>query len=128
MNPSIRRVRLQLTAWYIAVIGLILIAFGAAVYKVVDVQTQAGLDRSLERTVDRRTKMLLTRHPEGNRQDTALYDRRVFVFDARGNRTRPNGRSPGHRSLHSRFCVTRSASTPCARRMDAPGSCTARNS
>ena len=86
MNPSIRRVRLQLTAWYIAVIGIILIAFGAAVYKVVDVQTQAGLDRSLERTVDRRTKMLLTRViPMEIAQDTALYDRRVFVFDARGN-------------------------------------------
>ena len=95
MNPSIRRVRLQLTAWYIAVIAIILIAFGAAVYKVVDVQTQAGLDRSLERTVDRRTKLLLTRViPKDIAQDTALYERRVFVFDAQGNPYSPEWAQP----------------------------------
>ncbi len=95
MNPSIRRVRLKLTAWYIAVIALILITFGAAVYVVVDVQTQAGLDRSLERTVDRRTKLLLTRViPKDIAQDTALYERRVFVFDAFGNPYSPEWAQP----------------------------------
>ncbi|HSL69684.1 MAG TPA: HAMP domain-containing sensor histidine kinase [Longimicrobiales bacterium] len=85
MRPSIGKVRLQLTAWYIAVFAVLLMGFGTAIYGVVDRQLQAGVDRSLERTVNRRTKLLLAgrRVPLDIAQDTALYDGRVvYVFDS----------------------------------------------
>jgi signal transduction histidine kinase len=85
VNPSIGKVRRQLTAWYIGVLVLILLVFGAAVLTVVNRQVQAGLDASLERTVYQRTQLVLMRGISTDfAQDPALYQRPVFVFDANG--------------------------------------------
>jgi signal transduction histidine kinase len=85
VNPSIGKVRRQLTVWYIAVLVLILVIFGAAVLTVVNRQVQAGLDASLERTVYQRTQLVLMRGiPTDFAQNPDLYQRPVFVFDAKG--------------------------------------------
>jgi signal transduction histidine kinase len=87
MNPSIDRLRWQLTLWYVGVFTVIMTLFGAAVYAVVNRETQLGLDRSLERTVDIQTRWVL----EGTRrrsvafseEDSIPLERKVYVFSAR---------------------------------------------
>ena len=83
MTASIGRVRLQLTALYVGAFALVLAIFGTAVYTVVDRQMLAGLDRSLERTVYRRTKLYLAGQavPTSLAQDTLLYGMSAYVFD-----------------------------------------------
>lgn len=76
------RVRRRLAAWYVGIFALILLGFGGAVYLVVDRQMLVGIDRSLERTVDQRTRWVLARRaPVMTAQDSALYERRVVVFN-----------------------------------------------
>ncbi len=84
MKSSIGRVRLQLTAWYIGVFAVIIGSFGAAIYKVIDAQMRKGIDSSLERDVDKRTRLVLASRISTNiAQDSLLYDRYVFVFDGK---------------------------------------------
>ncbi|MGH7461243.1 MAG: sensor histidine kinase, partial [Longimicrobiales bacterium] len=82
MKSSIARVRLQLTAWYIGVFAVIIGSFGVAIYKVIDNQMRKGIDSSLERDVDKRTRLVLARRiPTNIAQDSLLYERFVYVFD-----------------------------------------------
>jgi signal transduction histidine kinase len=86
MNASGGRLRWQLTLWYVAVFTVIMAAFGAAAYVVLTNEMEKGLDRSLERTVDIRTRWVL----EGTRpsrlrfssEDSIPGERNVFVFSA----------------------------------------------
>lgn len=96
MNPSLDRVRRRLTAWYIGVFAVILTLFGTAVYTVITTQVLAGINRDLERIVNRRTRLVLTdRIPTDIAQDTALYDGRVvYVFDAQAQPFSPPRTQP----------------------------------
>src|SRR5687767_8524650 len=95
MNPSVGRIRLQLTAWYIAVFAVIIGAFGAAIYTVVDRQRDVGIEASLERTVDKRTRLVLARRiPTDIAQDSLLYERYVYVFDGKGEPFSPKQTLP----------------------------------
>ena len=86
MNASVGRLRWQLTLWYVAVFTVIMAAFGVAAYVVLTREMEKGLDRSLERTVDIRTRWVL----EGTRpsrlrfssEDSIPGERNVFVFSA----------------------------------------------
>jgi signal transduction histidine kinase len=86
MNPSVTRLRWQLTLWYVGVFAVILILFGAAIYAVVTRETELGIDHSLERTVDIQTRWVLerTRAPgiRFTENDSIAIERPVFVFSA----------------------------------------------
>lgn len=95
MNPSIERVRLRLTGWYLAVLAVIMVVFGAAIYNIVDQQTALGVQKSLENTLLRRARLLLARQvPIEIAQDALLYDRLVFVFDDTGKPYSPPTAQP----------------------------------
>lgn len=99
MNPSIDRLRWQLTLWYVAVFTFILVLFGGAVYAIVDQEIENGLDRSLERAVDIQTRWVLERTRPRNvrvafsEQDTITLERKVYVFSA--NRRKSVGCAAG---------------------------------
>ena len=86
MNASVGKLRWQLTLWYVAVFTVIMAAFGVAAYVVLTNEMETALDRSLERTVDIRTRWVL----EGTRpsrlrfssEDSIPLERQVFVFSA----------------------------------------------
>ena len=86
MNPSITRLRWQLTLWYVGVFAVIMILFGAAIYAVATRESERGIDRSLSRTVDIQTRWVLerTRAPgiRFSENDSIPIERAVFVFSA----------------------------------------------
>ena len=86
MNPSVARLRWQLTLWYVGVFAVIMIMFGAAIYAVVTRETERGMDRSLDRTVDIQTRWVLerTRAPgvRFSENDSIPIERAVYVFSA----------------------------------------------
>lgn len=95
MRVSVARVRRQLTVWYIVIFAAAMGGFGIAMYRVLDRQMVAGLERSLERTVDQRTRWVLTRRaPVMVAQDSSLYERRVVVFDADAQPFSPSEAEP----------------------------------
>jgi signal transduction histidine kinase len=87
MISSLDRLRWRLTFWYVIVFTAIMALFGAAVYKVVTHEMELGLDRSLERTVDIRTRWVLERtRPASVRfseNDSIPLERQVVVFSAK---------------------------------------------
>ncbi len=86
MNASVDRLRWQLTVWYVAVFTVIMAAFGVAAYVVLTREMEKGLDRSLARTVDIRTRWVLERtRPRSvafSPEDSIPLEREVFVFSA----------------------------------------------
>jgi signal transduction histidine kinase len=86
MNPSIGRLRWELTLWYVGVFTVIMALFGAAVYGVVTRETERALTASLEKTVDIQTKWVLegTRPPNArfSEEDSIPLEREVYVFRA----------------------------------------------
>jgi signal transduction histidine kinase len=103
MKASIARVRRQLTFWYVLIFTAVMALFGVAVYRVANHHFMAGLDRSLERTVDQRTRWVLTRRaPVIVAQDSSLYERRVVVFDGEGVPFSPTEAEPWLRDFGRR--------------------------
>ena len=95
MNPSVGRIRVQLTIWYIVVFAIILGAFGFAIYNVVERQREVGIAATLERTVDKRTRLVLKRRiPTDLAQDSLLYETFVYVFDGSGEPFSPKQTLP----------------------------------
>lgn len=96
MSSSIGRVRRRLALWFVAVFTMIMTLFGGAIYNVVDRQMLNGIDRSLERTVDQRTRWVLARSrgPTVAAQDSSLYERRVVVFDRKARPISPSEAEP----------------------------------
>lgn len=86
MISPLERLRWRLTFWYVIVFTVIMALFGAAIYKVVTHEMELGLDRSLERTVDIRTRWVLERtRPASVRfseTDSIPLEREVVVFSA----------------------------------------------
>jgi signal transduction histidine kinase len=87
MIASVERLRYRLTVWYVTVFTVIMAGFGLAAYVVLDREMERGLDRSLERTVDIRTRWVLEgtrpRTARFNPEDSIPLERQVFVFSAR---------------------------------------------
>lgn len=96
MKPSLTRIRRQLTAWYVGVFIAVMALFGGATYTVVNRQILAGIDQSLERTVDQHTWWVLARQRETalTPEDMKLYERRVAVFDREGRPVWPSEVEP----------------------------------
>jgi signal transduction histidine kinase len=112
MRVSVARMRRQLTLWYVAIFTVSLLAFGVALYRVLDRQMVTGLERSLERTVDQRTRWVLTRRaPVIVAQDSSLYERRVVVFDADGEPFSPTEAEPWLRDFAARVLADTVART-----------------
>lgn len=90
MIAPIERLRYRLTAWYVGVFTVIMAGFGVAAYLVLTREMEHGLDRSLERTVDIRTRWVLEgtrpRTARFNPQDSIPLERQVFVFSAQRRR------------------------------------------
>ena len=83
MNPSLDKVRLRLTAWYIGVFTVIMALFGITIVGVLNRESETGVERSLERAINQWTMVVLApERASALGQDTALYERRIFVFDA----------------------------------------------
>lgn len=86
MNPSVDRLRWKLTAWYVGVFTVIMVLFGMAIYAVVTRETERGMDRSLERTVDIQTRWVLERTRAAgvrfSENDSIPIERPVYVFSA----------------------------------------------
>ena len=87
MNPSLDKVRLRLTAWYIGVFTVIMALFGITIVGVLNRESEAGVTRSLERAINQWTMVVIApeRASALGVQDTALYERRIYVFDADAN-------------------------------------------
>jgi signal transduction histidine kinase len=86
MNPSVDRLRWKLTAWYVGVFTVIMVLFGVAIYAVVTRETERGMDRSLERTVNIQTRWVLERTRAAgvrfSENDSIPIERPVYVFSA----------------------------------------------
>lgn len=84
MIGPIDRLRWRITFWYATVFIVIMALFGAAIYTVVTNEMEKGLDRSLERTVDIRTRWVLERTKPAtvrfSEADSIPLEREVFVF------------------------------------------------
>ena len=89
MIAPIDRLRFRLTFWYVIVFTAIMALFGLAIYKVVEREIESGVDRSLERTVDIRTRWVLERtRPKAVAfsDDSIPLEREVVVFSAERRR------------------------------------------
>lgn len=85
MITPIDRLRWRITFWYVTVFIVIMALFGAAIYTVVTREMEKGLDRSLERTVDIRTRWVLERtrpRTVAFSDDSIPLERQVVVFSA----------------------------------------------
>lgn len=86
MITPIERIRWRITFWYVTVFIVIMALFGGAVYSVVTREMERGLDRSLERTVDIRTRWVLERTRPASvafsEDSTIPLERQVVVFSA----------------------------------------------
>ena len=96
MTFSIDRIQFRLTMWYVIVFTVIMAMFGGAVYTVINRQMLLGLDRSLERAVNQRTRFFLARgrSPTVEAQDSVLWERKVIVFDDQAQPISPSFAEP----------------------------------
>ena len=96
MNPSLDRLQFRLTLWYVTVFTVVMALFGGAVYTIINRQMLAGLDRSLERAVDQRTRWVLARgrSPTVTAQDSTLWERPVVVFNDQAEPISPEFAQP----------------------------------
>jgi len=86
MIAPLDRLRWRITFWYVLVFTMIMAFFGAAIYIVVTREINKGLDASLERTVDIRTRWVLERTRPASvafSSDSIPLERQVVVFSAR---------------------------------------------
>ncbi len=103
MSDSLGRLRVRLTAWYVAVFGGVLLMFGAALFVAVTRQVSAELDHSIEdavREIERATRI---RESEQVGARGAVVDaleelhipgHALFVFDGRGRLVHPDSAPP----------------------------------
>jgi signal transduction histidine kinase len=101
-GASLARLRGRLTLWYVGVFTVIMGLFGLAIYREVNRQMLAGLDRSLERAVEQRTRWVLApsqRGPTLGAQDSTLWERKVVVFNADGEPVSPPEAEPWVREV-----------------------------
>jgi signal transduction histidine kinase len=85
MITPIERIRWRITFWYVTVFIVIMALFGAAIYTIVTREMEKGLDRSLERTVEIRTRWVLERTRPRSvafSDDSIPLERQVVVFSA----------------------------------------------
>lgn len=85
MISPIHRLRWRITFWYVTVFTVIMALFGAAIYTIVTREIEKGLDASLERTADIRTRWVLERTRPRSvafSDDTLSLERQVVVFIA----------------------------------------------
>ena len=86
MIAPIDRLRWRITFWYVVVFLAIMVLFGAAIYTVVTREMEKGLNQSLERTVDIRTRWVLERTRPASvafsPTDSIPLERQVVVFSA----------------------------------------------
>jgi hypothetical protein len=85
MISPIDRLRWRITFWYVTVFTAIMALFGAAIYTIVTREIEKGLDASLERTADIRTRWVLERtrpRTVAFSEDTLSLERQVVVFSA----------------------------------------------
>ena len=87
MIASVDALRWRIAVWYVAVFTVILAFFGIGIYGVVTREIDRGLNRSLERTVDIRTRWVLERTLPPNLafrdNDSLPLERQVVVFSAK---------------------------------------------
>lgn len=86
MITPLDRLRWRIAFWYVAVFTVIMALFGFAIYTVVTREIERGLNASLERTVDIRTRWVLERtRPAAvafSEKDSLPLERTVIVFSA----------------------------------------------
>ena len=85
MISPIDRLRWRITAWSVIVFTAIMALFGAAIYMIVTRELEKGVDASLERTVDIRTRWVLERTRPASvafSSDSIPLERQVVVFSA----------------------------------------------
>ena len=96
--PSLARLRLGLTAWYLATFGAILILLGGGIFVVISRQYARQLDDSLhDATVEieraARIREMEAKSARGQVVDAVeelhIPDRTLYLFDARGNAVTP---------------------------------------
>ncbi len=88
MKDALRRLRFRLTFWYITVFAVILLAFGAALFRAVGQQITIQTDSSLAGDV----REVVGAYISGRPDDLAklkLPGRNIFVFDSSGHAVYP---------------------------------------
>jgi signal transduction histidine kinase len=104
---ALKRLRIQLTAWYIGVFAIVLLAFGAALFSVLNHQISSRMDQSLQKTADQMMRAFVAgdqQRNEGLEQADALADLRIsgrtlYLFDAQGALVHPDTAGVWIRSL-----------------------------
>ncbi len=107
MIEELRRLRVRLTAWYVGVFALVLIAFGAALFYVLTRQISARLDDALADAADELQRAALIREREGPPgpggadafDELRIPDRELYVFDAAAHPIHPDTVAPWLREI-----------------------------
>lgn len=98
MIPGLRRLRLRLTAWYVGVFIVLILALAAVLFSVVERQISDHLDRSLAQAADALEQAAAIREREGppgpGRVDALdelrIPDRSLYLFDVDGALLHPD--------------------------------------
>jgi signal transduction histidine kinase len=99
MTAPLKRTWLRLTAWYVAVFGVVLTAFGAGLYIVVTREIETAIDRGLRLAVDQAGRALEIREQERAIAAEELVDaldelhvpgHDLYVFDGDAGAIRPH--------------------------------------
>ncbi len=125
MIEGLRRLRVRLTAWYVAVFGAVLLAFAASLLWVVAHKARRTLDRSLEKAaaaVVTAAEIAAREGPAGPVRVDALDelripDRSLYLFDQEGRLLHPDTASAFVRLLADRVAAS---GEPQMRTLDLP--------
>ncbi len=98
MIESLRRLRIRLTAWYIGVFAVLLVAFGSALLWVIAAEASGELDRSLRKAADAIVSAAEVRAREGRPgpgqvdalDELRIPDRSLYLFDHTGRLLHPD--------------------------------------
>lgn len=104
---ALKRLRIQLTAWYIGVFAIVLLSFGAALFSVLTHQISRRMDQSLRRASDRLVAAVRAESSQAH-ENSALADtlaslringRTLYLFDSRGALVYPDTAGAWIRSM-----------------------------
>ena len=114
LTGELRRLRIRLTAWYVAVFALILAGFGGGVLLAVTDEVSRELDRSLASAAQEimraaRIREVESTAPSGHLDaldELRIPGRRLFLFDGRGGLIHPDS-APAWLAAEARLAAAR---------------------
>ena len=100
--PSLRRLRLRLTAWYVGTLLVILLVLGIGLFATITRMFDTGLDTSLADAAHRLAAMAHTRGVAAASTELVIPGRELLVLDSAGNAVDHRAAAPWIRDLAAR--------------------------